>query len=1037
MKRPPKDSASQRLYSTGDVSRLLGIPISTQKNWEAKGYLLTFEHAGCHRRYTAAGVRRLLQIESLTKRYRFQEQVLNALNKGEEADVELPTNITGEKTPAGDQAPDREELLDLLARNAQLFAEQRQLSKELASRTQLLETVMQRAREGFLLMRLDGSIVLFNRGMEAISGYKLEEIGQQGWFSWAYPDKEDRARALQQLRRGAIGELQHFETEITCRDRAKKWLAKSLSPIELDGQKLIFATVTDITESKRAEEALWDSKERFRAIFKSADTGILLVDMEGGQAETNPALADMFGYQRRELPNIVVPELQNRHVQPAEAHLFRDLLDGRIDHYELERLYRRKDGASLWAQLNVSIVPRPDGQPRFLIVIVKNITSRKAAEEKLEYRSKFESLIAVLSTSFINLAADEIDEGINRALEAIGEFAGADRSYLVQFNRNATSMDTTHEWCASGIEPALPRVQDLAVDSLPWSTAILRRLELLYVPRVADLPLEAMAERAEFEAQGIKSIILVPLAYRGSVKGFVGFDSVQQEKAWSEDDARLLRLVGEMLVNALERKRTDGELRTSEARYKAVFSAVQAGIVVVDKNGQVVDANEQAQDSCGLTLEQMRSMPPSDPKWTAVDENGSPLPGGLHPSTIAAKTGQEVQELVMCVNTGRGDPRWGIVNSTPFMDPGSGEVLGAVATFMDITRLKKMEEQIKYLSFHDKLTGLYNRTFFEEELRRLDTQRQLPLSVIMGDLNGLKLLNDAFGHEAGDRQLARIANILGSCCRKDDIIARWGGDEFVLLLPKTEAKTARSICERISNACKESMDMPIPLSIALGSATKTNPSQQIKQILKDSEDRMYQHKLLESSSARSSIIASLEKTLAERNYETEEHAQRLKDLAIQMGKSIGLSDSELDELALLTTLHDIGKIAIPDAIIIKQGPLTPEEWQTMKKHAEIGYRIAQSSPELATIATAILSHHENWDGSGYPQGLMGSQIRVISRIVAIVDAYDAMTHKRPYREPLTKEEAMAEIRHCSGSQFDPELVETFITIEKAKPGPPG
>jgi HD-GYP domain-containing protein (c-di-GMP phosphodiesterase class II) len=221
------------------------------------------------------------------------------------------------------------------------------------------------------------------------------------------------------------------------------------------------------------------------------------------------------------------------------------------------------------------------------------------------------------------------------------------------------------------------------------------------------------------------------------------------------------------------------------------------------------------------------------------------------------------------------------------------------------------------------------------------------------------------------------------------------------------------------------------LSIALGTATKEQSQQDIERVLKEAEDRMYRHKLLESRSIRSSIISSLEKTLFEKSFETEEHAHRLLNASMKIGREMGLTDSELDDLGLLAVLHDLGKIAISDKILIKPGRLTPEEWHEMKKHPETGYRIAESSPELSHVSEYVLSHHERWDGTGYPQGLKGSEIPKLSRIISIVDAFDAMTHPRPYKKAVSVSESLAEIERCSGTQFDPEIVDIFINLSTA------
>ena len=346
----------------------------------------------------------------------------------------------------------------------------------------------------------------------------------------------------------------------------------------------------------------------------------------------------------------------------------------------------------------------------------------------------------------------------------------------------------------------------------------------------------------------------------------------------------------------------------------------------------------------------------------------------------------------------------------------------------DITASKESEKEIKYLSFHDKLTDLYNRTYFEEELKRLDTKRQLPLTLVIGDVNGLKLVNDAFGHKEGDKLLKKVTRILKSCCREEDIIARWGGDEFSILLPRNTERDSGEIVNRIRASCLKTDDQKIPLSISLGTSTKINEDCDIRTTVKEAEDRMYRRKLLEREGISSSIISSLERTLQEKNYETEEHALRMKEFALVLGRSLKLPENKLNELSLLSTLHDIGKIAISDEILMKSGKLTKKEWDIVKRHPEVGYNISGSSPLLEPIADAVLSHHEHWNGNGYPQGLKGENIPLISRIISIIDAYDVMTHERSYKKAVSKKESLEELERCAGTQFDPKLVKIFIQV---------
>lgn len=355
---------------------------------------------------------------------------------------------------------------------------------------------------------------------------------------------------------------------------------------------------------------------------------------------------------------------------------------------------------------------------------------------------------------------------------------------------------------------------------------------------------------------------------------------------------------------------------------------------------------------------------------------------------------------------------------------------GVGAFIEDITERIERENQIKYLLYRDSLTELYNRRFFEEEIKRLDTKRQLPLSIIMADVNGLKLINDSLGHEQGDELLIKTAKLLKKVVRDEDILARQGGDEFAVLLPKTGNNEVQKIVLRIKEKCKETKYDKIRISIGIGVATKIYPEQKITEVLKEADNDMYQNKLSESRSTKSKIVQSLLNTLTAKSNETKEHAMRMTKFAFDFGEKLKLSNSQLHRLSLLATLHDIGKITIPEYIFKKTGQLTAKEWEIIKEHPERGYKIAASSQEFAVVADDILGHHERWDGTGYPRKLKGKDIPYLARIISIIDAYDVMTNQRPYKEAVSKKAALEEIRDCAGTQFDPELAAIFIKMIK-------
>ena len=470
------------------------------------------------------------------------------------------------------------------------------------------------------------------------------------------------------------------------------------------------------------------------------------------------------------------------------------------------------------------------------------------------------------------------------------------------------------------------------------------------------------------------------------------------------------------IQDVTEKKRIELTLKRDEEFLSSIFNAIQDGLSIVDRELNIIRVNDK--------MNQLYPhMAPLERKKCYFAYHQRDTVCSFCP-TLPAMEKDTLNSAIVPYVGPNGNSGWLELYVYPLHNH-NGSVIGAVEHVRDITERKELEERLRYLSFHDILTGLYNRTFFQEELRRLDTPRSLPLGILMGDVNGLKLVNDVFGHKEGDRLLVEAGKLLKISCRKEDIIARWGGDEFVILFPNVTEEAIKNIVERIYNNFKLSNFSLLPLSISIGYAIKGCPEKDIEDVIKEAEDNMYRRKLLESKEIKQSIVQFLINTLKEITYESEEHIKEMQDIAYKFGKVLGLSGKDLETLELVARLHDIGMITVPKEIFNKRD-LSSEEWEAIKKHPTAGYRIVQSVPELAGIAEYILCHHERWDGSGYPQGLKGKDIPFLSRIIAIVDAFVSMRSDRPYREAKSLEDAIEELKRCSGSQFEPRLVEIFI-----------
>jgi diguanylate cyclase (GGDEF)-like protein/PAS domain S-box-containing protein len=458
-----------------------------------------------------------------------------------------------------------------------------------------------------------------------------------------------------------------------------------------------------------------------------------------------------------------------------------------------------------------------------------------------------------------------------------------------------------------------------------------------------------------------------------------------------------------------------------EKKFRNLTEMLPEIVFEADKNGKITFMNQKGIQVLGYDQQELFHRMTI---WQIISHPGSPITS-FKLEDFFQKKANYPQECYLIKKDKTNIPVE--IHGSPIKNDVE-KTIGFRGIILDISKRKEYEDRIKYLSFHDKLTGLYNRAYFEEELKRLNHKRNLPISIIIGDVNNLKMINDTFGHQHGDHLLQKIANVLKSCFRKSDVISRWGGDEFSVILPNTPREKGIDIIYRIGQECKKKSTLTLPLSISMGIATKSNMSENIYAVVREAESKMYRYKLIDKQATDSSIISSLEKALQQRKYETKEYRQNFIDCAIQFGKILKLEKQRMKDLRLLAMICDMGKIAISEEIILKKGWLSENEWEEIKRHPEIGFRIAKSSPELAHIADAILYHHEFWNGLGYPQGIKEKNIPILSRVIHIVNAYQAMIHERPYRQALSKEDAIAELKKGKGSQFDPELTDKFIAM---------
>ena len=540
----------------------------------------------------------------------------------------------------------------------------------------------------------------------------------------------------------------------------------------------------------------------------------------------------------------------------------------------------------------------------------------------------------------------------------------------------------------------------------------------LKVHDLNTMPIDLKAQDREIEKKGDILLSAVPQRMKnGQVRMLDIYSSMIVD---GEDKFRY-----SIVFDATEREAYRSELMQEKELLRTTLQSIGDGVVTTDENSLITGMNKVAEKLTGWTFAEACGRPFLEVFPLTDERTGRPV------EDITRKVLETGCVIDLTDHTELGSRSGGMVpiaDSAAPIRTEDGQIRGVVMVFRDASGEKEYRNAIEYLSYHDSLTGLYNRRYIEKNMSRLDREENLPISIIMGDVNGLKITNDVFGHKAGDALLQNVAMMLLENGGEEDWIARWGGDEFVIFMPKTGLDEAEAFIRRIKSTQIPLAGSGLPISLSLGCARKKTKEENIESILREAEEYMYHQKLLDGKSYRNAIINTLLATLYEKSNETKEHSTRIEQYCHAIGRKLQLASREMDELSLLALLHDIGKVSIHHNILKKPGPLTPAEWEEMKRHSEIGYRIAQATPELSVVADLILFHHERWDGEGYPRGLKECEIPLACRILGVADAFDAMTNDRVYRKAMSWDMAIEELEEHANTQFDPAITRVFIDL---------
>lgn len=468
-----------------------------------------------------------------------------------------------------------------------------------------------------VIMILDagGTIRYASPSCKPILDYEPEDLAGIQALALVHPEDKLRVRTHFAGISGGPGVRVALEFRIRHADGSWRYV-ESVANNLLDDPNLqgVVINCRDVTERKKSQEALEEAELRYRTLVERmpAVTYTNPLDETDNSLYISPGVEDMLGYSVEEGEED--PELWDRLLHPEDrervlAEEARTSATG--DPFRMEYRMISRGGRTVWVRDESVLVRDDEGRPRFWQGIMLDITGRKNAEQALRYRFGFEKIIADTSTKFVDLAPEEVDSGIEDALRDIGKFSGADRSYVFLFSEDGKTTENTHEWCAEGIEPQIENLKDISIDTWPLAMRKFRNGEVHHVPRLTDLPAEAVAEREECEAQDIQSFVQIPMLREGTLVGFVGFDSVRSERVWSEDEIMLLKTVGELFTNALERRRVQRVLQEAEERYRSLVENIPA-VTYVHPSGDSAALSyisPQIESILGYTAEEYISEP--------------------------------------------------------------------------------------------------------------------------------------------------------------------------------------------------------------------------------------------------------------------------------------------------------------------------------------------------------------------------------------------------------------------------------------------
>lgn len=816
-----------------------------------------------------------------------------------------------------------------------------------------------------------------------------------------------------------------------------------------DSENMV-VSILDVTQQHQVREKLQKSEERFRTLFAEAPIGVC-VHREGKIRLANPAYAQMFGFEGgSQLINTPVIEQIVPEYRGEIAKWMSKRSQGNMDTASYETMGHRCDGTVFPVSMQMNQVVLPDGPAQ--VAFITDISAQKDAQAALINQVDAQSLLLEISKQFGNIMTFNIDAMVNVALKKIGEFSGSDRCYVFLFSEDCTVMSNTHEWCGRGIDPEMTNLQNLPTSIFPWWMEKLHRREHIYIPCVADLPLEAQSEKEILQAQDIKSLFIAPMLADDQLLGYVGFDSVRIQRDWSPEDIVILESVAQIFAKGFQRKYYREAIEASENYYRTIFENTGTASIIIEEDMTMAAVNNQCKrllhyDPQDLIGKKFAEIIPE--KWIK-QINDYHILRRINPD-------EAPKQYEMQLKDGYEHCRDGLLQVE--LIPGT---MKSVASFVDMTELKRVERALRAIS---SINAAMVQTRDEQELLDLVCQNFVEIGGYSMAWIGYLLDNPELnvravasaGHNHGYTHKLNISLInpkrnkgpeavairsrmsqIRQDIKADPDFRPWAKDALrrgyksCMAIPLVDGKKAFGVIGIYSddygvfNHAEENLliKMGNNLSFAISALRARQNIHQATEELENSLGKM-KRLLLQS-------VSSLARALDIRDPYTAGHQTRVARLAAAIAEGMGFSKEQIEGITVAGDLHDLGKINVPSEILTKPGKLSSIEFALIRTHPEAGYEIVKDIEFPWPVSEVILQHHERMDGSGYPRGLQGEAILMEARIMAVADVVEAMASHRPYRPALGIEIALEEIEQNMGILYDPTVAEACLRLFRKK-----